>query len=333
MKSTWMRLGLVIVLALVGCSADDVTSPTALTPSDSEPLFAAPEGAGNNLSYPVIWSDGATKALRGEYGVTRFDGEFALVNDVPAYLQQDPLNEWQAESAMGVAGGVDVSWIDWGDNLEARPWNENSVVRVEVVLTQDLLVPMTGYEMLFVSGLGVDEMWGASTATYLSDQATVYSGVARLTIQKLESVPPSTEPVITWNAELGQWEGDISAPFFNGGVWDATDGPSGFSAEINIKGKVVYGYNWRVNREGDGAGTYRLTFSLDPNQYVTKNTFFDTSQIFLPEEEVVEMLAEDDSGEPQGGVAYIDYENDLTWIDVQILPKQQGGGKGRNARH
>lgn len=330
MNSTWMRLGLVLVLAIAGCSGDEATSPLALTDSDSEPMFAAEELAGNNLSYPVIWSDGVTKPVRGAFGSSMFEGEYALVGDVPAYLQQDALNEWQAESRMTPQGGVDVSWIDWGDNLEARPWSETSVVRVEIVLIQDLLAPMLAYEMLYVSGQGPDEMWGASTATYDSPQATVYSGCARLTIQKLATVVPPAEPVLTWNAALGQWEGDISEPFFNGGVWEAEDGMGGFSAEINIKGKVIYGFNWRVSRFGDGAGTYRLTFSLDSGTNVPLNTFFDTSQILG--REIVE-VEEADSGEPVGGVAGVDHENDITWIDVRILPKQQGGGKGRNASH
>lgn len=327
MLSTPMRLALVLVLVLVGCSDDDVTGPGALTTSGSPSLRAAEEVAGNNLSFPVIWSDSVTKVLRGTYGTSQFDGNFSLVGDVPAYLQQDPLNEWQAESHVPAGTPVDVAWIDWGDNLEARPWNENSVVRVEVVLIEDLATPMTAFEMLYVSGEGIDEMWGASTVTYASDQATVYSGCARLTIQKIDDV---IDPVLTWNEALGEWEGDVSTPFFNGGVWEAEDGPSGFSAEINIKGKVIYGYNWRVNRLGDGAGTYRLTFSLDPNLSIPLNTFFDTTEIFG--RDVVE-TEEADSGEPLGGVAYIDYDNNLTWIDVEILPRARGGGKRPASRY
>lgn len=330
MNSTWTRLGLVLVLAVVGCSGDDVTGPVALTASDSETMFAAEETAGNNLSYPVIWSDGVNKVLRGTYGLPKFEGDFALVEGVPAYLQQDMLNEWQAQTQVPAGTPVDVSWIDWGDNLEARPWSETSIVRVEVVLIQDLLTPMIGYEMLYVGGEGPDEMWGASAATYESTQATVYSGCARLTIQKIAPPEFPAEPVLTWNSTLGQWEGDVTQPFFNGGVWDAADGMGAFSAEINVKGKVIYGFNWSVKRIGDGAGTYRLTFSLDPNTAIPLNTFFDTSQILG--REIVE-VEEADSGEPVGGVAEIDYENDITWIDVQILPRQQGGGKGRNARH
>lgn len=53
------------------------------------------------------------------------------------------------------------------------------------------------------------------------------------------------------------------------------------------------------------------------------NTFFDgNSQILLPEEIVIE------AEESKGGTAYIDIANNLTYIDVVILPGKSGGAKG-----
>ena len=46
-------------------------------------------------------------------------------------------------------------------------------------------------------------------------------------------------------------------------VYNAGDGPGYYSAEINVKGKVIYGMLWDLKKAGDGPGTYRITFSFD----------------------------------------------------------------------
>jgi hypothetical protein len=76
------------------------------------------------------------------------------------YLQQDALNEWQAESADWSTAPVNVDWIDWGDNLESVDWYTRSMVRTEVVLIQDLATPMTQYSMRHLYGWGQTEMHG-----------------------------------------------------------------------------------------------------------------------------------------------------------------------------
>ncbi len=44
------------------------------------------------------------------------------------------------------------------------------------------------------------------------------------------------------------------------GLW--TDGPSdAYSAEVNIEGKLLYGYNW--DTRGQDPGWYRLTFWIE----------------------------------------------------------------------
>lgn len=282
--------------------------------------FAPPhvETAGNCLSLPVIWSEGATKDLRGAFGTPLFAGEtFTDVNGITWYLQQDENNLWQAES-MIPAEPVNVTWIDWGDNLEAHPWTVRSIVRTETVLYQDIsAAPMVGFEMGHLWGAGTDEMWGTNTVQYASNLATVYSGVARLTIQKLTG-----DADLAWDAAQSQWVGaGIEGTYYNSAVWEA-EGKDGkilstiYSGEINIPGKVIYGYNWNVRKVGNGAGIYRLTFSLDDVDTGTGctipcNTFFT--------EGVTDVLLSDSvSG---GGVAVIDYANNLTYIDVEITPK------------
>lgn len=286
---------------------------------------------GNNLSMPVIWSDGYALPLRGVYGAPVFTGEAwpadcALLGVECWYVQQDALNTWQAQSVIP-ASRVDVDWIDWGDNLESKPWYVTSIVRVEVGLWKDLTDPMTAFTMAYLWGQGPSEMWGTNATTYSSLAALVYSRCARLTIQKLTKDAADPTFSATWNATAGKWEGDVGSPLYNSGVWMTGTGRTGaYSAEINVSGKVVYGYNWNVRKTGSGAGTYRLTFSLDrTNPPVSLNTYFTEgiTQIMPSAEEETVVAAEAASG----GVAVIDYANNLTYIDVKIL-----ASRGRTSR-
>jgi len=286
------------------------------------------ETAGNNLSTPVIWSDGIAIPLRGVFGVPVFLGESHVDGSFVWYLQQDELNEWQAETADLSAEPFYVDWIDWGDNLEARPWTDRSIVRTEVVLWEDLEFPMRGFVMQWLWGDGPDEMWGTNGDTYNSSSATIYSGCARFVIQKFdEGVNPETA-LVSWNPDNHQWEGEISNPFFNGSVYEGGgEGPaSGYSAEINVSGKVIYGYNWNVRKAGDGAGDYRLTFSLDTDVLFGCNTFFDGDTKVKPSgEESAQVSVQ---AEPLGGKAHILWQNNLTYIDIKIIAAKGKGSPG-----
>ena len=219
----------------------------------------------NNLSFPVIWSDGVGKALPGTFGAPLFAGDFwywwpcpedvelgckceavpdadpaACLDGTPlpdvydtVYPQKTVDNVWQADSADAIEVPFVVDWIDWGDNLESVDWTTRSKIRTEVVLFQDLETPMEAFEMRHLSGWGIDELWGTNTVTYASTQATVYSACARFTIQGLVGDPPFDNP--EWDATAGEWYGDyVGATYFNGGVWEGGDGPGYYSAELNI---------------------------------------------------------------------------------------------------
>jgi hypothetical protein len=92
---------------------------------------------------------------------------------------------------VGVPAGVDVDWIDWGDNLESVDWYTRSQVRTEVVLFEDLPAPLLEYEMRHTSGWGIDEVHGMATNLAMTPllgpgtSATVFSPCARFTVQKL----------------------------------------------------------------------------------------------------------------------------------------------------
>lgn len=322
------------------------------------------ESVGSNLSFPVIWSEGIEKTLRtppaGTVDGVKLGGAFWFVwgedpidpqapifscnpliagmtcygtaTDVyKAYLQKDANNYWEASNEPAT-GPMNVDLIDWGDNLESIDWSIVSKVRTEVVLYENLTTPVLQYAMRHVSGWGTDEMHGLQT-TMNGDivygpgtQATVYSPHARFTIQKLTT---TTSPNLTWDPVVHAWVGDISTPIFNKAVWEAGDGPGYYNAEVNIKGKVIYGYTWDVKKANSGAGTYRLTFSFDENGSglgSALNTFFDSSTAILvpdEEEEGEVTIAATSVIEPR--VAKVDPDNNLTYIDV-IIKTGKGGG-------
>lgn len=319
------------------------------------------ESVGANLSFPVIWSEGTEKTLRVPptgtvdgvklagawwyvWGEDPIDPQAPLYSCNPlvlgttcygtatdvykAYLQKDANNYWEAYNAPATSR-MNVDLVDWGDNLESVDWGTTSKVRTEVVLYENLMTTVLQYAMRHVSGWGVDEMHGLQTTLNgdivygPGDQATVYSPHARLTIQKLTSATPTN---LVWNPTTHAWTGDVSAPVFNKAVWEAGDGPGYYNAEVNIKGKIIYGYTWDVKKANSGAGVYRITFSFDESgPGTTLNTFFDGStQVLVPVEEVV-VAAEEEGG---GGKANIDVHNNLTYIDVTITAGQSGGGGG-----
>ena len=346
-----------------------------------------PEGAGNCLSFPVIWAEGETKYLPGTFGEVDINGEwwywwgtvgtdpnitplscppdpddpnycddgihgsvtgdpipFDNENLVKAFVQKDPNNRWQAESADWSGAPLNVHWIDWGDNLESVDWYTRSQVRTEVVLFQDLATPMTEYQMRHTSGWGINEVHGLAATVDgdvplmgLGDQATVYSPCARFMIQKLNV--DRDDPALadlTWTPEVG-WENPegenlINVPIFNKAVHEALDGPGYYNAEINVKGRIIYGYTWNVRKLNEGAGDYRLTFSFDDDVTgIPLNTFFieGVTEIIVPLEEELLAAAAEEGESPGGGAeGVLDFEHNLTYMDIRILERSGGGNGG-----
>ncbi|MBW2519766.1 MAG: hypothetical protein JRD88_05360 [Deltaproteobacteria bacterium] len=373
-KHAVKRRHLIMSVAVIAIFMFPMTSLAA----QGEPGRPGGEEAGNNLSFPVIWAEGVTKALPGSAGMEpTTNGEWwywwgttgtdpnieplscppdpddsSLCDDgipdqttgdrpgtgwVKAYLQKDPGNIWQAATIDWIVSGTNynssslvVDWIDWGDNLESVDWYTKSKVRTEVVLYQDMDPPlMPEYQMQHVSGWGKNEVHGlavdqsGNAMLGTGEQATVYSPCARLTIQKLlvdRDDPATGEPnpvleSMVWDDFDKVWSGEglVNPPIFNKAVWAAGDGPDYYSAEINVKGKIIYGYTWDVRKlndfivnEGDASGDYRITFSFDDTcGTAVLNTFFvpasaetgdPGTQLLLPieEEEEISILEEDE---------------------------------------
>lgn len=314
---------------------------------------------GSNLSFPVIWAEGTTLTLRtppvgvpldgyslsGEWwyvwGVDPIDPSYPIFSCLPvtgadpcypagedvykAWVQKDAKNFWQASAVNGTAP-TNIDVIDWGDNLESVDWYLTSKVRTEVGLYKNAPEgePFRQYAMRHVFGWGTDELHGLQTTLDNEivygpgTEATVYSEHARLTIQKITSDTPS----LTWDAETSMWTGTVLDPVFSRPVWEVGDGPGYYNAEVNIKGKIIYGYTWDVKQANDGVGVYRITFSFDEEGPATAlNTFF--TEATTIEGAVIIPVAEDEGGSK----AVVDPINNITYIDVTILGNK-GGGKG-----
>lgn len=255
-------------------------------------------------------------------------GDNGISTVYKAYLQKEQQNEWQAGNITMPDGEiVNVDYLDWGDNLESVSWGINSKVRTEVVLYEDI-DSITEFKMRHVDGWGISEVHGMQTTRNNEPiygpgtQATVFTPNARFTIQKLNYVSESIDPtLLTWESETGWTEtypeeevNIVNEPIFNMAVSEAGDGPGFYNAEINVKGKIIYGYTWDVGDDdlNEGEGHYRLTFSFDGTAGET-TAFDDNTEILLPVEE--DLLLEPPS---DGGTAILDIPNNLTYIDVLI---------------
>ena len=220
-----------------------------------------PSAYTNCLSMPVVWAEGHGltgedcahfTGLRGTYGVESFISPYdaTLIDGFPVY-RNPSVNEWQAESVDGTTLGEIGVKLDWADNLTRQTWTERSKIRVEVVLFKELAAALKGYNMYSLGGTQLDEVFVSNTTTYAATTATVYSNVARLKIEKLDAQYGS--PVLL------VYDSPVYEKYFVDGPVDA------YSAEVNMGGKCIYGFNWDVRTVAatDRSGWYRLTFSLD----------------------------------------------------------------------
>lgn len=268
----FMRAGLSALVLAMACSADQVSDP-----SDPSFRYGPPTGGageettlGNNLSVPVVFAEGygitgvpiatgdlSSTGLRTPSGATyatlpdSFISSTAptvnLSNGNTGYCQQTE-HSWMAQWSTGATSAV----ADWGDNLNSQTFTANSIIRVETTL----LAPtsMVGYNMyLFGTGTRKDELQ-CTDFTNATFTQTVYSVAPRLRIWKVSGngvVPASTEiPLIDL---------PVAAAF-------GQDGPGYYRAEINVGGKLIYGYNWflRNLNIADKTGWYLISFYLEP---------------------------------------------------------------------
>lgn len=347
------NLALMLALALIAASSAYAAKGVPGPPGGEEAI--------NNLSFPVLFPAGARtipgdvpqgqSALGGTYYL--WDGDPNVLPCLPndstctqklhrVYVQKDPANDWQANWLASV-GTTPVSHIDVGDNLESVPWRTTSPVRVEFV-PFGTAASMIGFEMVYVSGQGMDEVWGAKApnvetpkaVTFVPGFATLYSDSMALSLTKLEQGPGSisTAPNVaaySWNSASKTWvRADSTAVAHTERVT--------LTAEINVKGKLIYGYNWSVSRIPLASGVtsdgwWRVTFfskdTSSPLDFTSTTLTYDP----LAGEETHEDLtplaihtAELYPTYPRKAV--VDPGNDLVYIDVYIRSGAGNGGGG-----
>lgn len=271
------------------------------------------------------------------------------------YWQKVSGQTWKSE-VDGVLLSETAEYVDWGDALESRTVSATSVARVETMpFDLDATDPQllrVGFEMWHVFGTGKTEMWGARVTDsaplahyiYTSPYAIIHTGNARLNLAKLSPgavTCPSTPSVEGSSPYDGVPDGE-TVP-----VWDSVNktwsdalftADLPYSAELNIQGKYVYGYNWTLktfNAGGyDKAGWWRLTFYANDvdftNDTIIGPPLVPTAEPNLP---LVTMAALGDiepTAETEGRlyVARVRGAPDnLTFIDVCISAARGGGGR------
>lgn len=126
------------------------------------------------------------------------------------------------------------------------------MIRVETALTLIDGPELAGFDMTHLYGSRSTEMQG-TTGSVGSFIPGIFTVTPRLIVQKLDG--ETGEPVYT---------------AFDGSVADglATEGPGTYGAEVNVAGRIIYGYNLRIRdlQIPTGVSKYgwwRLTFALD----------------------------------------------------------------------
>lgn len=246
-------------------------------------------GYGDNLSYPVIFAESRGLAGGDVAGTapTRFanTGLRPFATDtlaLAALTALDTLPFWYSGNVSEVyTTGVNVFWqktanvwqaqwqarsgdgntkviVDWGDNLRSVKYATTSVVRVEHVMYANDSTTLLGYPMdVTVNPSSPTEKQGiyddGKQAVPAQFTPTVFSDQARLTIQKIDAKG-----------------GNVTYTFLNKAVSESfgIDGPGGYSAEINVGGKVLFGYvlDFKKVVMPPGVskdGWWRITFSMD----------------------------------------------------------------------
>lgn len=218
-----------------------------------------------------------------------------------------------------------------------------------------------GFQMWHVSGQGITEHWGVRATdavaalpySYDSPFQIIHTTNARLNLAKL--APGSAECSMP-----GGNPGDESpgAGAWLGAGWQGVctyyDAP--YSIETSVGGKYVYGYNWRMkNVELDSVcpgyektGFWRLTF------YAPQDVMFDDPaapnvappaspaeprelptpafSTAIAMDALVTAEAEDEEDPDADDRLYrpvVDTANNLTYLDICIIGKSQGGGGGK----
>lgn len=225
------------------------------------------EEAGNNMAWPTVFADGVgltgfpvatdpgVRPTAAE-GITPDALPFFYDGNVPDYqgvyyLQQGP-NTWRAEWLDGTGQPAYSASAYWGDNITVKEWSASKPVRVEVALTATGVGTMTGYVMTYLYGDGPSEMQGTDGAT-AEFAPLMYTVGPTIIVEKLDAQG-----------------GTVTAEVVNEPI----------KAEVNVGGRIIYGY--QLNLGASGEGWYRLRFRLAAGANVAINAVGNASGMFMP---------------------------------------------------
>ena len=325
---TALKEGTVTITATSGGKSGSTTVVVSGEKPTTETEF------GNNLSVPVVFSEGiglgglpvtvegARNALNT--GLRPGSTENLTVDAWPffyagnkadqgAYYLQQTLNTWQADWRDGTAMGMQHAEAAWGDNLTHHTWNTGAPIRVEVSLNDLSSGPLTGYNMTVISGSRNTEVQGTDGST-ASMTPTIYSVVPRLVVQRISGE-----------------NGTVVQELVNKGVvegFGAEEGPGVFAAEVNVGGKVLYGYNLNIgslslNPGVDPVGWYRIGFVLESR--ATTSTIDVSRNVVI--DQVANAAAVDSEGETLKYTPQVSAEGNATWVDIYV-DSAKGSGNG-----
>jgi uncharacterized membrane protein YgcG len=318
----------------------------------------------DNLSSPTVW----------------YDAEECTDTVAPSpcmglpvdriYWQKVNENVWWADDDGISPDPGYVTFVDWGDALEAVSWNTYSVIRVETQ-PYSTRIPgfdpslgtcadatadpesdcKVGFQMWHVSGQGITEHWGvratedAVSYNYDTPYQIIKTTNARLNLAKMAA---SDAVCSTPGGNPGDLPPDVGA--WSGSGWGGTctfyDSP--YSVETSVGGKYVYGYNFRMRNVAlptacetwDKAGFWRLTFYApddvifdDPNAPNVAPPASPAEVRVLPASEFSTAIAVPEGDPEEDDRLYapvVDTLNNLTYIDICIIASSQDGGGGGN---
>lgn len=204
------------------------------------------------------------------------------------YWQKTASNDWTADASLSGLGR-DAKHLDWGDNLESTTWWTTAQIRVETTPFGAIDPTQQGLQMWHVAGKGQTELWGvrateptagAAPQPYVYDSAyaILHTSQARLNIAKMSGPVDCKAAVPPLPPAQGEWSYTDTGGAWSGRLLTLYDVP--YTAELNVGGKYVYGFNWQLRRDTvdpaiGKAGWWRLTFYSRTSDTATSAVVFD----------------------------------------------------------
>lgn len=289
------------------------------------------DAQGNNLSFPAFAVDGYSIApIDGTTFDVLYTGEYPGLTDEeiaeresggPWYAQKTEGNTWQADYEVGLP--VAVTYVDWGDNIEAVNPKIRRPFRLEIQLYKELAeieegTTMTGYVMAELEyPSSANELQGTNTATYEGNFATVVSDLWKLRVQYCGSEVPAD---LYWDTITSMWMSPTTS---------CADVPISFAVELNVGGKLIFGGSqggWKPT----SAGFYRITFYSPVETSMSLATAeignYGDFGVVTPEEPGV--TAESEEGDEGAATPVVDQMLNISYVDVQAVAGGGGGGGG-----